>query len=131
MSSWFLKYNFAFKIVNKVVHGCWWYFMYTCICIRKTTAFRNMSNTTSPNSSTSGTSGTSGSSSVTPIRSSRGKSTSSKGSTTSTLTPSPSPTPGKVPFSVSLFQMSWFDKAALCYNKYELLDILFSWNMLI
>ncbi|KAL4234976.1 Ankyrin repeat and SAM domain-containing protein 6 [Mactra antiquata] len=65
---------------------------------RKTTvpsAFRNMSNTTSPNSSTSGTSGTSGSSSVTPIRSSRGKSTSSKGSTTSTLTPSPSPTPGK------------------------------------
>lgn len=65
---------------------------------RKTTvpsAFRNMSNTTSPNSSTSGTSGTSGSSSVTPIRSSRGKSCSSKGSTTSTLTPSPSPTPGK------------------------------------
>ncbi|XP_053402711.1 ankyrin repeat and SAM domain-containing protein 6-like [Mercenaria mercenaria] len=65
---------------------------------RRTTvpsAFRNMSNTTSPNSSTSGTSGTSGSSSVTPIRSSRGRSTSSKGSTTSTLTPSPSPTPGK------------------------------------
>ncbi|XP_060596303.1 ankyrin repeat and SAM domain-containing protein 6-like, partial [Ruditapes philippinarum] len=58
-------------------------------------AFRNMSNTTSPNSSTSGASGTSGSSSVTPIRSSRGRSTSSKGSTTSTLTPSPSPTPGK------------------------------------
>ncbi|RUS71201.1 hypothetical protein EGW08_021037 [Elysia chlorotica] len=52
-------------------------------------AFRTMSNTTSPNSSTSG------SSSITPQRSSRGRSTSSKGSTTSTLTPSPSPTPGK------------------------------------
>ncbi|XP_076469827.1 ankyrin repeat and SAM domain-containing protein 6-like isoform X3 [Babylonia areolata] len=52
-------------------------------------AFRTMSNTTSPNSSTSG------SSSITPQRSSRGRSTSSKDSTTSTLTPSPSPTPGK------------------------------------
>ncbi|KAL3858771.1 hypothetical protein ACJMK2_009024 [Sinanodonta woodiana] len=52
-------------------------------------AFRTASNTTSPNSSTSG------SSSITPQRSSRSKGTSSKGSTTSTLTPSPSPTPGK------------------------------------
>ncbi|WAR13333.1 ANKS6-like protein [Mya arenaria] len=60
---------------------------------RKSPGFRGMSNTTSPNSSASGTSGTS--SSVTPIRSSRGRSCSSKGSTTSTLTPSPSPTPGK------------------------------------
>ncbi|XP_052232816.1 ankyrin repeat and SAM domain-containing protein 6-like [Dreissena polymorpha] len=62
---------------------------------RKPSVLRTMSNTTSPNSSTSGTSGTSGSSSQTPIRSSRGRSTSSKGSTNSTLTPSPSPTPGK------------------------------------
>ncbi|ESO83073.1 hypothetical protein LOTGIDRAFT_236848 [Lottia gigantea] len=58
--------------------------------------FKNTSTTTSPNSSTSG------SSSITPQQqNSRKKSSSSKDSTTSTLTPSASPTPGKMNEDIS------------------------------